>query len=77
MPIMRVESVPDVPIEIGPREKAFIQTRNSFHMASVGTESPEILGSLEIPGDTKPIKRGIPLSDHDAVAVNIRLSEIT
>jgi uncharacterized protein len=31
----RVESVPDTPAVIGPREQAFIQTRDSFYMASV------------------------------------------
>lgn len=31
----KVESTPDTPVEIGPREKAFIETRDSFYMASV------------------------------------------
>lgn len=31
----RIESVPDAPVAMGPREKAFIQTRDSFYMASV------------------------------------------
>ena len=31
----KVESAPDTPVEIGPREHVFIQTRDSFYMASV------------------------------------------
>ena len=31
----KVETGPDVPVEIGAREKAFIQTRDTFYMASV------------------------------------------
>jgi len=31
----RIESTPDTPVEIGPREQAFIATRDSFYMASV------------------------------------------
>ncbi|MBT5570058.1 MAG: pyridoxamine 5-phosphate oxidase [Alphaproteobacteria bacterium] len=31
----RIESQPDTPIEIGPRERAFIRARDSFYMASV------------------------------------------
>ena len=31
----RIEAGPDTPVRIGPREKAFIATRDSFYMASV------------------------------------------
>lgn len=54
----KVESVPDEPVVLGPRETAFIQTRDSFYMASVSeTDWPYVqhrggpMGFLKVLGE--------------------------